>query len=100
MKHDELRSIAHNIADSLACSPELDVFVEAGRSADGITVDFLSGTVRSGDVSADLADAVRRYAKHLPALCERHGANQSAFRELIVQYSRHVESRPDVRHRV
>ncbi len=52
MKFDELRSIGHNIADSLASGTGLligiygtDIFGEASRSPERfITVDFLTGT--------------------------------------------------------
>jgi hypothetical protein len=66
MKFDELRSIAHNIADSLASGIglligyyELDIFGEASRSPEGfIVVDFLTGTCRAGAPSESLARAI------------------------------------------
>ncbi len=56
VKHDELRSIAHNIADSFADGLGFpigyyptDVFGEAGKSPDGfVTVDFLRGAIVAG----------------------------------------------------
>ncbi len=94
MKHDELCSIAHNIADSLAsgCSlmigvHEMDLFGEAARSVGRfLEVDFLNGTVLDGQVSDVLADSIRFYAQALPALCARHKASISAFKELTVRY--------------
>lgn len=94
MKHGELRSIAHNIADSLASgiglligAYELDVFGEAARSPDrALTVDFLAGTVSGGEVSAELARAVRLYRDALPGLCAKHRTTPAAFRELAARY--------------
>jgi hypothetical protein len=94
MKHDELRSIAHNIADSLASGCGLmigvymiDVFGEVAKSPSGfIEVDFLTGTTVGGQVSSALSDALRLYAEALPALCARHGTSLQAFEELTVRY--------------
>jgi len=94
MKHDELRSIAHNIADSLASGCGLmigvymiDVWEEVARSASGfIEVDFLNGTTIGGQVSATLSNVLRLYAEALPALCARHGTSSRAFEELSVCY--------------
>jgi hypothetical protein len=95
MKHDELRSIGHNIADSLASGIgllvgvyDMDVFGEAGRSPEGfITVDFLNGTAVGGRHSVSLAKAIGLYREALPELCERHGVSVSSFRELTARYS-------------
>jgi hypothetical protein len=95
MKFDELRSIAHNIADSLASGVgllighyKMDVFGEASRSPEGfITVDFLTGTCSAGTPSASLAQAIALYKDALKDLCERHGTSISAFRELTARYS-------------
>ena len=97
MKHDELRAIAHNIADSLASGIclmirvyDLDIFGEAAATPEGfIVVDFLKGAASGGKVSERLADAVRRYKDALPGLCERHGVPASVFRELTVRYEPH-----------
>jgi hypothetical protein len=99
MKYDELRSIGHNIADSLASGIglligvyEMDVFGEAERSPEGfITVDFLTGTSEDGTPSASLARAIRLYRDALADLCKRHGTSPSAFRQLKARYS--VEAR-------
>jgi len=94
MKFDELRSIGHNIADSLASVGllvgvyEMDVFGEAHRSPTGcIVVDFLSGEIIEGIGSPSLARAVSLYGKALPDLCEKHHASVAIFRELIGRYS-------------
>jgi hypothetical protein len=94
MKHAQLRSVAHNIADSLACGVglmigvyEMDVFGEAARSAGGaIVVDVLAGSVVEGDASPDLRDAVALYRDALAGLCARHGGSIDEFRELKVRY--------------
>jgi hypothetical protein len=94
MKHAQLRSIAHNIADSFACGMgfmigvyQMDVFGEAASSAGGaITVDFLAGTVVEGDPSPDLRRAVELYREALAGLCAKHGGSIEDFRELKVRY--------------
>ena len=95
MKYDRLRSIAHNIADSVASGIglaigvyEMDIFREAAASPDAfIEVDFLNGTTKGGPVSASLATAISHYQDWLPALCEKHGASVSQFRELTARYT-------------
>ncbi len=96
MKFGELKSIGHNIADSLASGiclligyHEVDVFAEAADGPEGyIRVDFLAGTASGSPVSPSLARAIERYAKDaLPDLCQRHGVPLAAFRELSVAYS-------------
>jgi hypothetical protein len=94
MRHGELRSIAHNIADSLACGMgfmigvyQMDVFGEASASAGGaVTIDLLAGTVVEGDASSSLRRAVELYRDALPALCARHGGSVDDFRALKVRY--------------
>lgn len=96
MKHDTLRSIAHNIADSFAsgiglligrCMP--NVFLEAAKSPEGfITIDFLNGTVAEGQASAELTEAAALYREALVDLCTRQGASISLFDELTVRYSK------------
>jgi hypothetical protein len=95
MKFDELRSIGHNVADSLASGVcfligyyPTDIFGEASRSPEGfITVDFLAGTCRAGTPSQSLAQAIALFKDALAKLCIRHGTSISAFRELTVRYS-------------
>jgi hypothetical protein len=103
MKHDELRSIAHNIADSLASGIGLligvydtDIFREAKESQEGyITVDFLRGTAEGAVPSKSLAKAIKLYSEALPDLCERHGGSILFFQSLTARYecdalNRHV----------
>jgi hypothetical protein len=72
---------------------EMDVFGEAARSPEGyILVDFLSGTSTGGAPSAYLAKAIASYQKGLVDLCEKHGTEPAAFRELTAHFSapRHI----------
>jgi hypothetical protein len=95
MKFGALKSIGHNIADSLASGIclmigyyETDIFGEAARSREGyILVNFLSGTSSGGKTSESLARAIALYAEELHSLCGRHGTDMSAFRELTARYS-------------
>ena len=99
MKHDELRAIAHNIADSLASGCclmigvySLDVFLEAAGNVDGsLAVDFLNGRI-DGVASAELGDAVQLFSSVLPDLCRKHSINRSAFRVLSARYHARVLS--------
>ena len=94
MKHDVLRSIGHNIADSLAggCGLmvgmyEIDVYGEAASSEAGIlSVDFLTGETSGVATSAYLKEAARRYSESLPSLCERSGARSTDFKRLVAYY--------------
>ncbi|MBN9018400.1 MAG: hypothetical protein J0H11_13360 [Rhizobiales bacterium] len=95
MKFDDLRSIAHNIADSLASGIGLmigvyhfDVFSEAAASPEGfILVDFVSGTSSGAQPSALLARVIALYGQALDPHCQRHGTRADAFRELKCRYS-------------
>lgn len=94
MKHDDLRSVAHNAAASLAggCSfligvYDLDVLAAARQSPAGeVTVDFLRGTVSGAPPSSQLAKAVALFPAALPTLCEKHGISASAFTEMRARY--------------
>jgi hypothetical protein len=95
MRFDELRSIAHNVADSLASGYswlvgmyELNVFGEAASSPERfIEVDFLAGTATGGPISPTLSQAIGRFREVLPALCKKHGVSEAAFRQLRARYS-------------
>lgn len=96
MKFDQLRSIGHNIADSLASGIGIpigiyttDIFAEAKRQIgqDSIVVDFLAGTCTSGTPSASLARAIVLYRDALSDLCKKHRTSPSAFRKLTARYS-------------
>lgn len=103
MKHDELRGVAHNVADSFASGIGLpisnyvtDVFSEA-RKADlrSITVDFLKGAVTSGSASASLIEASGRYRQAFAEICAKHGIPTSSFRVLHATY--HANGRVSVK---
>ena len=94
MKHDELRSVAHNVATSFAggCSflirvYGLDVLAAVRQSPDRkITVDFLRGVISGASPSSPLAKAVALFPPALPALYEKHGISASAFKEMTACY--------------
>lgn len=94
MKHDVLRSVAHNIAASLASGIGLligvydfNVFEDVRRSAAGhITVDFLTGTTSGGRPSQKLAKAIQLYRDALPNFCQKHGVIASDFVLLTARY--------------
>jgi hypothetical protein len=94
MRFGNLRSIAHNIADSLAsgCSEligiyGLNVFREAASSPERfVEVDFLSGTAAGGPPSPALSLAIGCFRETLPDLCRKHGVPETAFRQLRVRY--------------
>ena len=95
MKINKLRSVAHNIADSLASGIGLmigvytiEIFKEASQSERGlITVDLLNGKVTEGTASESLAKAIKLYSEALPQLCEKHGLTVADFQELSATYS-------------
>ncbi|RYD78635.1 MAG: hypothetical protein EOP84_14015 [Verrucomicrobiaceae bacterium] len=94
MKFGELKSIGHNIADSLASgiglligSYEMDIFGEASTSREGyITVDFLTGTTEGGSPSKALAKAIVLYRDALEQLCQRHGVEVSTFKTMNARF--------------
>lgn len=94
MKLGVLRSIAHNIADSVGCGMGLmiglhtfDIYGEAAVAPEGyIEVDFLTGDILLGQHSHNLAQAIKRYAEVLPALCERSGVKVENFKSLVVRF--------------
>ena len=94
MKIGELKSLGHNVADSLASGIgfmigvyAMDVFGEATSSADGyIAVDFLRGTCLGNEGSDSLRRAVALYRDALPDMCEKHGLTLSAIAALQARY--------------
>lgn len=97
MKFAVLKSIGHNIANSLASRIGLligvyemdDIFEAAACSPEGyVEVDFLAGTATGGQISPSLAQAIRLYAEALDRLCASQSVPLSAFRQLIARYSR------------
>lgn len=90
MKYDQLRAMAHNIADSLASGlclmigfRDVDVFAEARKSPDrALRVDFLSGTVSGVTPSRALREAVSAFWNALPEICAKHRVPVTSVREL------------------
>ena len=95
MKFGTLKSVGHNIADSLASGIgmmigvyEMDVFGEAASGPEGfIEVDFLTGQTFGSSPSSELARAIGLYANALPDLCRRHGVEVSDFNRLNARFS-------------
>lgn len=99
MKFGELKSIGHNIADSLASgicllvgNYETRIFEEAAGSPAGfIEVDFLAGTSSGSPTSSVLTEVIALYQGALDRLCERHGTSASVFATLTARFA--VDSR-------
>ena len=95
MKFGELKSIGHNIADSLGSGIcllvgyyEIDIFAEAaGLPAGYIEVDFLTGTSSGSPTSPTLTKVIKLYQDALDRLCASHGANASAFAALTARFA-------------
>lgn len=95
MKHNQLRSIGHNIADSMASGTGLligfyimNIFSHANESQNKyITIDFLNGIIEEDYSSDSLINAVKLYHKVLPDLCQKQGCSITDFRKLTARYS-------------
>ena len=102
MRFGELKSIAHNFADSISSGLGLpigtygyDIFGEAQASADGyIEIDFIASRVYGGATSRVLTEALREYKKWLPTLAAKHGAEVSDFTQLTVRFAVDVVQGP------
>jgi len=94
MKLGKLKSVGHNIADSLASGIglmigiyEMNVFAEAAGEDEGfVVVDFLTGETNARTASASFRSAVRLYRDALPDLCSKHGVALEDFKKLEVRY--------------
>jgi hypothetical protein len=94
MKLGVLKSLGHNISDSLASGAGLmigyylmDIFAEATGEPDGyVIVNFLTGRTSSSIVSQDLAQAVGFYRDALPELCAKHAIEVSQLKRLETRY--------------
>jgi len=95
MKLGILKSVGHNLADSVSSGIGLmigvntpDIYEEAAAAPEGfIEVDFLTGLTEGGEPSASLSRAIRLYSEALPALRARHGIEPAALRQLKVRFS-------------
>lgn len=94
MKLGALKSLGHNIADSLASGIgiligvyDMDVFGEASSSEEGyIAVDFLNGTSTGSPVSQSLQRAISLYREALPDLCRKHGCDIADIATLTARF--------------
>jgi hypothetical protein len=91
MKFDDMKSVGHNIADSVSgCSfligvYDLDIFGEARRTPEGfILVDFLAGTSSGG--SEEFRRAIALCPSALDQLCKKHGFSVTEFKTLTARY--------------
>lgn len=98
MKIGVLKSIAHNMADSLACGLgfvigyyRTRIFEEASAAYPGhITVDFLSGETAGCIPSESLKGAIELYVAEFPTFCEKHKVRAENFAEFKVRYGTDV----------
>ena len=94
MRHEVLRSVAHNMAASLASGLSfiigiyvLDIFAEARKDRSRrITLDFLNGVVINGSPSPGLEKSLQLYRDALPDFCRKHGVSSSDFTMLVAEY--------------
>ncbi len=94
MRFNTLRSVGHNIADSLASGLGIpigglltDIYSEAEATPDGaLEVDFLAGRITRGQGSDLLAKAVSLYRDACAHLCARHGVDIQDFSTLKATY--------------
>ncbi|GAA0622754.1 hypothetical protein GCM10009422_18420 [Brevundimonas kwangchunensis] len=111
MKFGDLRSVAHNAADSLSSGLGFpiglyvtDIYGEAGQSPGGVIgVDFLTGQVIEGVASESPGTAVELYRDAFKDLCRRHGCEADLFRvatarfgidsSLGIHFTVHIEDR-------
>ncbi|MEO7756071.1 MAG: hypothetical protein ABIS07_05800 [Dokdonella sp.] len=94
VKIGELKSLGHNIADSLASGIglligvyDMDIFGEAAASTPGfIEVDFLCAKTSGSVISPSLQRAINLYCAALPALSAKQGIDVSLIRTLTARF--------------
>lgn len=94
MKLGVLKSVGHNIADSLASGIGLmigiytmDVFAEAAGEGEGfLVVDFLTGSTTAPTASSDFRKALGFYRDAVPELCAKHGVDPTEVIELTARF--------------
>lgn len=94
MTQDDIRSVAHSSADSLASGVslmtgfnDLRVYEDALRSEDGIlTIDLLRGIVVAGRPSADLAAAVALLPREFDRLNRSRGFESKDCRRALASF--------------
>lgn len=95
MRFGVLRSIAHNLGDSISTGLGLpiglygyDIFEEARSSSEGfIEIDFIAGTIRGAMPSTVLSDALLQYTRWLHALAAKHSATLEDFSRLTLRFA-------------
>ena len=95
MRFGTLRSIAHNLGDSISTGLGLpiglygyDIFEEAKNSAKGfIEIDFIDGAIRGAMPSSVLSDALLQYTRWLHTLAAKHGATINHFARLTLRFA-------------
>lgn len=95
MKLGELKSLGHNLADSVASGMGLlvgvyamDVFGEAAASEPGfIEVNFLDASTAGSPISDTLQGAINSYRNALPELSKKHSIDPSQIKTLIARFS-------------
>ncbi|KRA58563.1 hypothetical protein ASD79_14845 [Caulobacter sp. Root655] len=94
MRFGTLRSIAHNLGDSIASGLGLpiglygyDVFAEARASAEGyVEIDFMKGEMRGAMPSNVMSEAILRYLDWLSILAAKHGGSVGDFADLTIRF--------------
>ena len=94
MKFGNLKSLGHNLADSIASGIglfigvyEMNIFAEAAASNEGyITVNFFSGMTIGAIPSESLSRAICLYRDELPRLCVKHGIDVTKIKTLEARF--------------
>jgi hypothetical protein len=105
LKFGNLKSFAHNIADSLAsgCSfmvdyRAVDVFEEAMASEDGyIEIDFLTGDTRGAPVSSELGDTIVAFRDSLPEHAAKNSVDLNLVSKIDVRFGTRQGIGPRIR---
>lgn len=95
IKFRDLKSIGHNIADSvgsgislLVGAYEVDIFGEIRASADDhLLIDFITGTSSGAPTSEYLAEVISRLPEGLADLCAKHSVAPEVFKVLQARYA-------------
>jgi hypothetical protein len=95
MRFGTLRSIAHNLGDSISTGLGLpigfygyDIFDEARNSSQGfIEIDFINGVMQGAMPSPVLSDALLQYARWFQVLAAKHGATIDDFTQLTLRFA-------------
>ena len=94
MKFGNLKSLGHNIADSVACGMGfpvgifiMNVFAEAESEAPGyIEIDFLSASTNGTPASSSLKNAIELYRQALPGLASKHGIEVKDIKTMSARF--------------